>query len=221
MRSFCSARPPVCLLLAAATSLACVEPPKRRPVRDAGTSMESGGSSGTAGSGGSGGSGGFGGSGGSFAGSGGSGGGGSGGGSVDAQRDPVDAGRDTGSPSDGPTASPTFATVFTQILSPGCTAPNNACHSVLRSQYFIFAPNAQMRSYMLLVPTPAQAGAIPARVMRLLTHVTPTNPAVPTSVSMPPQSGPRLGNPPVMKPPLTADQLGTLRAWATSGAKYE
>jgi hypothetical protein len=221
MRSFCSGWPPVCLVLAAAASLVgCVEPPpRRRPVlRDAGTSTQSGGITGSGGGGGYGG-----GSDGTVGGSGGLGAGGSGGGSVDAQRDPLDAGGDTSSPASdaGPQAAPTFATIFTQILSPGCTAPNGACHSVLRSQYFIFAPTAQMRSYMLLVPMPAQAGAIPARVMRLLTHVTPTNPAMPTSVSMPPQSGPRLGTPPVRKPPLTADQLGTLRAWATSGAKYE
>jgi hypothetical protein len=129
---------------------------------------------------------------------------------------------DTGVAPDAVAAAPsTYAAILKQVLAPGCTAPNGACHSVLRHQYFLFAETEQMRSYMLLVPTAAKVGTVPARVMQLITHVIPSDPKNPTSVSMPPQSGDRLGNPPVRKPPLTPEQVKLLQTWAQAGCKYE
>jgi hypothetical protein len=182
----------------------------------------SGGSAGGGGSGGSSSSGGSTGSGGAASGgstgSGGSGGaasGGSGGGSGGASGDA--GGGDTGG---GDTAggTPTFTRVFNEILTPGCTAPN-ACHSIARDQYFHFAMKAQ--AHMLLVPTPPAANAIPMRVQTLLNQVKPTNPAMPNSVAMPPQSGANLGNPEVRKPPLTTAQVALIEAWARAGAKND
>jgi hypothetical protein len=120
-----------------------------------------------------------------------------------------------------PAGAASFMALYSQILTPGCTGPNGACHSVLRHQYFLFAEGEQMKSYMLLVPTAAKAGTVPQRVMSLLSHVTPSKAGDPSSVEMPPQSGPRLGNPPLKKPPLTADQIARLKEWAMGGAKYE
>ena len=115
----------------------------------------------------------------------------------------------------------TFTKIYTEILVPGCTGPNGACHSVVRDQNFIFAEGMQARSYMLLVPTAPNVGTIPARVMTLLNYVTPTNAGNPNSVRMPPQSGPNLGNPPTLKPPLTADKVALIRTWAMTGAKND
>ncbi len=135
----------------------------------------------------------------------------------------VDAGRlDTGAPSTDAApaapAGPTFTRIFTEILAPGCTAPNNACHSVPRDQYFLFNAGMKDRSYMLLVNEIPRVGTIPGRVNTLLNYVTPqgNNP-----VRMPPQSGENLGNPPVRKPPLTAEQIQTIRTWASSGARND
>jgi len=196
----------VCLTAAAVSLFACVTPPPRRPIKDASPTVPDA-------------------SGGSVA--------------VDAgstyQPPPVapdaappsgDAGApDAGAAADGPGAvnagATTYAAILKQVLAPGCTAPNGACHSVLRHQYFLFAESEQMRSYMLLVPTAAKVGTVPARVMQLITHVIPSDPKNPTSVSMPPQSGDRLGNPPVRKPPLTPDQVKILQTWAQAGCQYE
>lgn len=115
----------------------------------------------------------------------------------------------------------TFTKIYTEILVPGCTGPNGACHSVARDQYFLFAEGQQAKSHMLLVPAAPNAGSIPQRVTTLLNYVTPTNPANPKSVRMPPQSGSNLGNPPLLKPPLTSEQIGLIRMWAMSGAKND
>ncbi len=129
-------------------------------------------------------------------------------------------GGETASGDGGTTAAPTFTKIYTEILVPGCTAPG-ACHTTLKDQYFIFAEGMQMRSHMLLVPSAPNVGTIPMRVNTLLSYVTPQNPAMPNVVRMPPQSGPNLGTPPVMKPPLTAAQVAQIRAWAMNGAKND
>jgi hypothetical protein len=126
---------------------------------------------------------------------------------------------ETGGGSGGAPGAPTFTKIYTEILVPGCTGPSGACHSVARDQYFMFAEGQQAKSHMLLVPAAPNAGSIPQRVMTLLNYVTPTNAANPKSVRMPPQSGANLGNPPLLKPPLTSEQIGLIRMWAMSGAK--
>ena len=175
-----------------------------------GTIGAGGGSGGTASGGASGASGGAGGSGlgGSTSpGSGGAGAGGRGGAGGGA----ADGGTDSGG------TAPTFTKVFSEILMPGCTAPNGACHSTVRDQYFHFADKA--RAYMLLVNNPPAVGTIPPRVNTLLSYVTPQMAG--GAPRMPPQSGPNLGNPPVRKPPLTVEQIATIRMWAMSGAKND
>jgi hypothetical protein len=121
-------------------------------------------------------------------------------------------------PSDAAPAAPTFTRIYNEILTPGCTAPNNACHSVPRDQYFLFAEGAKDRSYMLLINEMPRMGTIPGRVNTLLSYVTPQNG---NPVRMPPQSGENLGNPPIRKPPLTMEQIQTIRTWASSGARND
>jgi hypothetical protein len=125
---------------------------------------------------------------------------------------------DAGAPAAGAN---TFVTLYNQVFAPGCTAANGACHSVLRSKYFLFASGEQMKSYMMIIPMPAKAGAIPQRVMTILNHVTPSNPGDKTSVTMPPQTGKNLGTPPVRLPPLTPDQVDAIKAWGMAGAKFQ
>lgn len=176
----------------------------------------SGGSSGAGGSG-SGGSSSGGSSGGTGGSSGGTGGAGVDSGSGSGGASGGDAG---GSPDGGGGGVMTFTQLYTSMLVPGCTgAAAGACHNVARDQYFLFADGMVDRSYMLLVPQAPVVGTIPQRVNTLLSYVTPTNPNNPNSVRMPPQSGPNLGNPPTMKPPLTAAQVAAIRAWAMGGAK--
>jgi hypothetical protein len=149
----------------------------------------------------------------------GAGGAGGSGGSTGTARDAASEG------STGDTVAPggavTFTKVFTEVLVPGCSAPNGACHSVARDQYFLFAEGQQARSHMLLVPTAATVGTIPSRVNTLLSYASPTMAGNPNSVRMPPQSGANLGNPPVRKPPLTTEQLALIRTWAMTGAKND
>jgi hypothetical protein len=159
-------------------------------------------------------------------GSGGTGGSGGSGGSPSITSDAATPSTPTEAPSKSDAGAPaaggdTYVALFDKVFAPGCTAPNGACHSVMRSQYFIFASGKQMDSYKLLVPTPPKAGTIPQRVMTILSHVTPTKAGDPTTVRMPPQSGKNLGNPPVKLPPLNEEQIGAIKAWAMSGAKYE
>jgi hypothetical protein len=89
----------------------------------------------------------------------------------------------------------------------------------VRDQYFHFAEGMKDRSYMLLVNATPQVGTIPARVNTLLSYVTPQMAG--GLPRMPPQSGPNLGNPPTMKPPLTAAQIALIRTWAMGGAKND
>ena len=118
---------------------------------------------------------------------------------------------------DAAPAAPTFTRIYDEILTPGCTAPN-ACHSVPRDQYFLFAAGMKDRSYMLLINETPRVGTIPGRLNTLLSYTTPQNGA---PVRMPPQSGPNLGNPPTRKPPLTMEQIQLIRTWALSGARND
>ena len=140
--------------------------------------------------------------------------GGSGGSKADAGG-PTEGGAGDG----GGAALPTFTKVYTEILVPGCTGPNGACHSSVRDNYFHFAEGMQARSYMLLVNTTPRVGVIPPRVKTLIDHVVPKSPNA--AVEMPPQSGPLLGNPPLRKPPLTPAQVAVIKAWAEGGAKND
>ena len=115
----------------------------------------------------------------------------------------------------------TFKKLFADVFLPTCGGPTGRCHQVVRDNYFMFNAGDEMRSYMLLVPSAPANGSIPQRVMTLLNYVTPTTPGNLATVRMPPQSGANLGNPPIKRMPLTADQIAQIRTWAMTGAKFE
>jgi hypothetical protein len=210
----------LCVPLVAGALLGCAPEPTHK-TRDGGvTAGGTGGSAPLPATGGSGGSGGSGGAGG-ITGTGGSGGSGGSSGNPTTSDAAATNPSETTSRDAGAAGASTFVGLYNQIFSPGCTAANGACHSVLRSKYFLFASGEQMKSYMMIVPTPAKTGAMPQRVTTILNHVVPSNPADKTSVSMPPQTGKNLGTPPVRLPPLTPEQVNAIRAWGMSGAKYE